>query len=124
MSYYEKQRCLLIISYIVAVIIKVYNNWYYYYLKINIEVKQKEMDIQQVIRLSYYEFYTKTLRETETSYSFFNFFRFFRKSIGLAHDKNTLQQLYDDPFYMHILRANHILAILVAVQIGNEYQDF
>jgi hypothetical protein len=98
-----------------AVIIKIYNNWYYYYLKIHIDAKQNDMEFQQVIRLSYYKFFTKALRDSEISYSFFNFGRFFRKSKGLAQDKNTFSELYENPFYMHILRANHILAIMVAI---------
>lgn len=45
--YFEKHRCLLILSYCFAVIIKLYNNWYYYYLKMIIEAKQSGVDDEQ-----------------------------------------------------------------------------
>jgi hypothetical protein len=58
MVYYEKQRCLLILSYCFAVIIKLYNNWYYYYLRMTIEAKQNGLDDEQFLYRAYYVFFT------------------------------------------------------------------
>ena len=39
MAYYETYRCFLILSYILAVSLKLYNTYFYHYLSIHIEAR-------------------------------------------------------------------------------------
>jgi len=42
MSFYERQRYIIVFSYLIAVFLKFYNMYFYTYLEIHIEAKQKE----------------------------------------------------------------------------------
>jgi hypothetical protein len=86
MVYYEKVRCYLITAYLFAVLIKVYNVWYYFNLKMHIKAKQQEVPVSDVIKLSYYKFFTRNLRNSESAQTFYNFGRQFRKSEGFCHE--------------------------------------
>ena len=75
MVFYEKQRCFGIVAYIFAVFIKIYNVWYYYNLKMHVKAKQAEVPVAEMIKMSYYKFYTQKLVKSESTQTFYNFGR-------------------------------------------------
>lgn len=71
MAYYWSQRNIVICSFIFALFLKQYNLYYLTYLEIHIEAKQKNLKVQDVIKLKYYTFFTETLRDSENTLSYF-----------------------------------------------------
>mmetsp|Transcript_487 Transcript_487/g.491 ORF Transcript_487/g.491 Transcript_487/m.491 type:complete len:85 (+) Transcript_487:2155-2409(+) len=46
---YESRRCVILISFLFAVVFKIYNSHYYYYLDIHVEARQKNCKVEDVI---------------------------------------------------------------------------
>jgi len=99
MAFYEKNRFIIIYSYLVAIFLKIYNMYFTSYLEIHVEAKQKDVKVADIIRLHYFKFFTETLPDSENTLSFFG---------------------WNKPFYAHILTANYFLIIALCIMIGTD----
>jgi hypothetical protein len=94
MSYYQNFRYQLLTAYVIAVIIKFYNSYYTCYVEMNIEARQKDCKVSDIMKLRYYSLFTDILRDSESTFSFFN---------------------WHNPVYTHIIAINYVLFLLVSV---------
>ena len=58
MGHYETRRWILLISYVLAVFLKVYNSHYYYFLDVHIEARQENCRVEKIIKKRYFNFFS------------------------------------------------------------------
>lgn len=102
MAYYWSQRKIVICSFFFALFLKQYNLYYLTYLEIHIEAKQRNLKVQDIIKLKYYTFYTETLRDSENTLSYFQ-------------KKRT--------YFQHLVMTNYLLLLMLAIKLGFEHRD-
>jgi len=76
--------------------------YYLVYLEIHMEAKQKNRRVADIIKLKYYTFFTEVLRDSETTYSFFQ---------------------KDKPYFSHLLTSNYLLVLMLSIMLGFEHRD-
>ena len=74
MGNYTNMKNIIVLSYLFAMAIKIYNVQYQTYLEINIEALEKNCLMEDVIRARYFTFFSKTLPESHNSVSMFRCF--------------------------------------------------
>ena len=73
-GYQQMNRSILLLSYMSACVYKLYNTYYTCYLSIHVEARYKDQTIEHIKKQRYFEFFTQTLREAESSTTFYSCF--------------------------------------------------
>ena len=69
-GYYENQKLIILGSFCVAVILKLYNEFQYFQYSVHILARKQNCPTIEVTRQLYYKFFTDKMQDSELTYSF------------------------------------------------------